>query len=143
MDTIKSRCQNLNLYYEAKDLPSLLNIDNRTYLAYQQKIQEYLDLISTSKFINHKTFLLNTYAERQEIENILKIIFAIYHNNFLKLNHQTYNEEIASIYPLKENSLIINKKLAIISEILLNLSYNVNIELLLDKFVIEMRGCYE
>ena len=49
---------------------------------------------------------------------------------------------ILNIYDIKDNILIISKKIQIITKILRNMSYNVNIELILDQFVIEMRGTH-
>ena len=143
IDTIKSRCQSLNLYYAALDLPSILNITKENYENYQKTIVNYLDLIKTDKCINHKELILNNYPEKHDIENLFQIILAIYYENFLKIIGKEPKKNIIDIYPLNEDLPTIKKKLDIISKNLINLSYNVNTELLLNKFVIEMRGNYE
>ena len=55
------------------------------------------------------------------------------------MNHKEYNQNIANIYEIKEQSATLIKKLNIIMGIIQNLSYNVSIEQSLDKFAIEMR----
>jgi len=60
--------------------------------------------------------------------------------NYLEKNlNKNYNQEIIDIYELKAENKEIISKLNIITKFLQDLSYNVNMELLLDKFVIEMR----
>ena len=55
------------------------------------------------------------------------------------MNNKEYNQNIANIYEIKEQSANLIKKLNIIMGIIQNLSYNVSIEQALDKFAIEMR----
>ena len=143
IDTIKSRCQIYTLKYDDSSLESTLNISREIISTYISKIKLYLAAIYNQEFINHKTFLLNEFPNREDIENIFKIILAIYYQTFLKLNNLKYNEEIVSIYSLPEDKEKIQEKMQIISQILTNMSYNVSIELILDKFVIEMRGSHE
>jgi len=64
-------------------------------------------------------------------------------NNFYYIFIHTNRKTIINIYKEDENLSIINEKIQIINNILTNLSYNVNMELILDKFVIEMRGLHE
>ncbi len=143
IDTIKSRCQIYTLNYPEKDLLTSLNISPETYASYVSLIKEYLPLIYSNQIINHKSIILNKYSERQDIENIFKIILEIYNNYFLKLNGKSYQEDLTNIYNLDENIIKITKEMQIIAKILTNMSYNVSIELILDEFVIEMRGIYE
>ena len=70
---------------------------------------------------------------------MFKIIFEIYMNYLEKNLNKNYNQEIIKIYELKAENKEIISKLNIITKFLQDLSYNVNMELLLDKFVIEMR----
>ena len=70
---------------------------------------------------------------------MFKIIFEIYINYLEKSLNKSYNEEITNIYEIKEGTKEIISKLNIITKFLQDLSYNGNMELLLDKFVIEMR----
>ena len=70
---------------------------------------------------------------------MFKIIFEIYMNYLEKNLNKNYNQEIINIYEIKDENKEIISKLNIITKFLQDLSYNVNMELLLDKFVIEMR----
>lgn len=139
IDTIKSRCQTLDLKYQNKNLLESLEIDSEIYEKYKATIKSYLKKINSIEIINNKTELLTMYPERKDIMNIFQIIFYIYYENFLKKNSEDYNQEIANIYEINTNNANFIKKLNIISQFIQDLSYNVNIEQALDKFVIEMR----
>ena len=143
IDTIKSRCESYTINYEYKTLQDSLNITNEQYQNYLNLIKNYLNYINTSKLITNKNIILKEYSERQDIENIFKIIYAIYYQNFLKVNHEPYDETLLNEFSLNENKNKIEQKLKIITKILTNMSYNVSIELILDKFVLEMRGLNE
>lgn len=140
MDTIKSRCQSLNLKYESKNLIEKLNISEEELKNYKELIKEYLPKVDNQQFINNKKEIISKYPERKDIENIMKLIFELYFNQYQRLLNKTTNEELDKIYELPNDIKIIAKKLGIITNILHEISYNVNIELILDKFVIEMRG---
>ncbi len=142
IDTIKSRCQILTLNYSTT-LEEELNITTDQKEAYYQKINEFLKAIATNQNINIKTLILNDFPERLDILNIFQIILKLYYNYYLKLTNQIYDESLLNIYPLNENLALINQKMQITTKILTNMSYNVNIELILDKYVLEMRGIYE
>ena len=91
----------------------------------------------------NKKELLNNYSEKKDIEQILKIILNIYYENLLKASGLEYNQNLVKAFEIEDTPKIIIRKLNIITNILQDISYNVNIELILDKFVIEMRGCNE
>ncbi len=139
IDTIKSRCQTITLNYSLNSLESSLNISNEDYEKYKSIIPKYLNYLKKSTLENKKELLL-AFPNREDIEKILKIILSLYYNYFLKLTNEEYDENIISLYPLNENITQINQKLQIITKILTNMSYNVSIELILDKFNLEMRG---
>ena len=139
IETIKSRCQSLILKYENKNIVESLGINVEVYNKYLEIIPGYLKKIESKELINNKNELLTMYPERKDIANIFQIIFSIYYETFLKINNKEYNQNIANIYEIKEQSANLIKKLNIIMGIIQNLSYNVSIEQALDKFVIEMR----
>jgi len=140
IETIKSRCQSLVLNYELKSIIENLSITQQEYDNYLEIIKKYLNKINQNELINNKKEILNIYPERKDIENILKIILNIYYQNFLKNINANYDQTIIDIYELKEDTKIISTKLNIITKILQEMSYNVSMELILDKFIIEMRG---
>lgn len=139
ISTIKSRCQSLVVNYDNNDILDKLNITADELNEYLQTIKKYIAKVFSNEIINNKELILNKYSERKEIEKIFKIIFEIYNNLFLKSINKSYNKNLADIVSKDENTLKIINELNIISKFLQDLSYNVNIELLLDKFVIEMR----
>ncbi len=139
IDTIKSRCQTITLTYPTSSLEDSLNITKEEYAKYKEIIPKYLDYLQKSHLDNKNELLLSC-PNRGDIEIILKLILSLYYNYFLKLTNQEYDENIISIYPLTENLSEINQKLQIITKILTNMSYNVSMELILDKFNLEMRG---
>ena len=142
IETIKSRCQLLSINYSTS-IEEQLHISKDTYIEYLNKIKQILPLLSSPSILNNKQIILNDYPNRQDIENILKIILNIYYQNFLKATTQKYAPEIVDFYPLNEEVSIITKKMQIITKILTDMSYNVNIELILDRLILEMRGIYE
>ncbi|MBE6154838.1 MAG: hypothetical protein E7163_04630 [Firmicutes bacterium] len=143
IDTIKSRCQSIVLNYETKSLIEELNLTNEEYEKYIETIKRYLEKVNNSNIINNKKEILSIYSERKDVENLLKIIFNIYYQTFLKKLNKDYNEEIVNTYEIKDSLKELSIKLNIITKILQEMSYNVSTELILDKFVIEMRGSHE
>lgn len=139
ISTIKSRCQSLVVNYDNNDILDKLNITADELNEYLQTIKKYIAKVFSNEIINNKELILNKYSERKEIEKLFKIIFEIYNNLFLKSINKSYNKNLTDIVSKDENTLKIINELNIISKFLQDLSYNVNIELLLDKFVIEMR----
>lgn len=137
--TIKSRCQSLVVIYDKNNLLERLNLTSEEFQNYTSIIKNYLSKINDFSFINHKELILNKISERKQIETMFRIIFEIFYQNFLKAQNKEYNEELINIYKQENNDITI-KILNIITKTLQDLSYNVNIELLLDKFVIEMRN---
>lgn len=140
MDTIKSRCQSVILNYPSTTILETLNLGEEEYKIYLDNTVEYLKKVNGNKCINHKKELLNTYPERNEVETVLKIILNIYYQNLLKHVGLDYDTSLVNQYEIKEETEKIIKKLNIIAKILQDMSYNVNIELILDRFVLEMRG---
>ena len=139
--TIKSRCQVLVATYESNNILDKLNITAEELNNYQTIIKDYLNKIKDKSLINNKELILSKISERKEIETLFKIIFEIFYHNFLRNIKKDYEQSLTYVYKEENNNKII-KQLNIITKFLQDLSYNVNIELLLDKFVIEMRNIH-
>ena len=137
--TIKSRCQSLVVNYESDNLLDKLNMTEEELEHYKTVIRSYLDEIENNNYINHKEFILSQFPDRKQIEAMFQIIFAIYYQNFLKQQNGGNYQELVKNFEIKENMKDIITKMNIIAKFLQDLSYYVTIELLLDKFVIEMR----
>lgn len=128
--TIKSRCELISLIY---DESTKTNDDN----VYERKANEYLEKIElekVDKIMYNRDVILNDYPERGDVEAIFKEIFNIY--------MKAYNgEEISWLKNLSYEDLRFRLKLVI--NFLDNINYNANVELLMDKFVIELSERYE
>jgi len=125
LDTIISRCENIKFYYEEKRKFD----EGKKILA-----DEYLNQIFNSKsnYIN-KSLVLPVIKERDEIKEFFHIILECYLNEKAK-NYFPGNNSVD-----KKSFIIYNKQLEIIKKVIDMINQNVNIELLLDFFVIEMR----
>lgn len=143
IDTIKSRCQSLVINYRIDNFYTTLSLSEEEYNAYCNFIKTYLKKITSTELINHKNEVLSIYSERKEILNIFQLIFQIYYQNFLRQIQADYDLEIANLYKINFSEKEFIKKLNIITSTIENMSYNVNMEQALDKFVIEMRDSNE
>ncbi len=137
--TIKSRCQSLVVNYESDNILDKLNLTEEELDNYKELIKEYIAKINSTTYINNKTLILSKITERSSLDKMFKILFKIYYQYFLKNLNKPFNEELTKIIEIQENNQEIITKMNIITKFLQDLSYNVNMELLLDKFVIEMR----
>lgn len=140
IDTIKSRCQSYVMHFEVNSILDILNIKEEDFDTYKNLTIKYLESINTNEIINHKKEILSVLPEREQVIKLLKLILEIYHQNLLKNIGENYDDSITSIFNINDNLKEISKKMQIISKILQEMSYNVSIELILDKFVLEMRG---
>ena len=123
LDTIISRCQNFKFIYEGQEDDNLI-----TNLA-----NDYLSrLFSDDNFLINKNTILTSLKERNDINKL-----------FLKILDRYLHDEWQNYFPgnnsVDKNSHIYKKQLDVILKTLTMINSNVNIELLLDYFVIEMR----
>lgn len=133
--TIQSRCQHIEANF-LNEIHEKLNISKEKYDEYFTIVERYLNNIELDKkeLILYNKIYFND-IEKIDIINIFKIILEIY----LKvLNNDNIEEKLIYLKSINKNN--IKKKVNLIIEILKQLSYNVNLDLLLDKFVIEMDG---
>jgi DNA polymerase III gamma/tau subunit len=123
LSTIKSRCEIATVKYNAE-------LDNNDELF--ELATEYLnEIITTEDYLINKKLILSKYSLREDIEEIFKIIFNIEKNQL--------KNEINNDLPTK----LTEKRINIIKKVLQQIKYNVNLELILDYFVIEMRNTHE
>ncbi len=141
MPTISSRCQLLKLNF-ATELYDQLGISLEKYNEYEEVVKNYLSKIETEK---SKSILYNgEYLSNYEKEDI-KVIFQIILKKYLSvLENKLLKRETQNIsdYTFLNQLNIDNlkKKINLIIEILNEINYNINVNLMLDKFVIEMDG---
>lgn len=135
LDTIISRCENIVVNYNLNSNSILDETDNNfADIAYNylKKVEDGNNIL-----INQEIVLSNI-SDRKDIEKFIKIIFRIY-NNALKSKFDSKKEidkKYSFIFEQSINEL--KKKNYLLEDLLKQLNYNINIELLLDRFVIEI-----
>jgi DNA polymerase III delta prime subunit len=118
--TIKSRCEIIQANYDITE-----NIDNNLAIITDKYLE---DIFNTRDYLINRNDILNVYTERADVQKILQLILTKY----LKMVGNNLHEQ--------EKNL---KILTIIQKALNFIQYNVNLELALDNFVIEMRKVNE
>jgi len=132
MLTIQSRCQHISCMFE-NELHETLNIDYETYKEYVNVVEAYIYGIEKEKrelILNNKKYLSK--YEKDEVINIMKILLHYY----LEILNKNIKLECLSGLSFKN----VQKKISIIIEILKEINYNINLDMLLDRFIIEMDG---
>ena len=140
--TIQSRCQLIKANYE------LISTNSDNFEKELNIIGDYLYSIETqgiSSILKNKKKIILELLENIKLEDLFKIILDIYKNAFyLKKEIIEKNEKYKNFnFLLEKSENNLQKKLNLIIEYLSNIKYNLNTELLLDKFVIEMSGINE
>lgn len=134
--TVKSRCQHIDINYQNK-IYDELNISEDKYNEFLDKILKYLLEIENEKknnIICNKIFFSE--IEKEDIKIVMQIILNIYQNEF---NCKINNEQNEQFKFLSNYSIInIERKINLLIEMLNEINYNVNMELLLDRFALEM-----
>ena len=83
----------------------------------------------------NRNVILNNYSEKEDVINIFKIMLEIYKNT-LDGEYFPGNEFFNYLNNISKEELLRRVNLCI--DFLNDINYNVNVELLLDKFVIEL-----
>ena len=131
IDTIRSRCQIINAYYEEEN--DILDAE---------KIETVSDYIKNIELDNkyallyNKNIFLEKKYTREETINIFLEIFKIYNDIYTENNEEIMNKYS---YISNQDKIKIATKLKVINNTIDKLSMNGNINLILDSFVIEMR----
>lgn len=136
ISTIKSRCEVLKVYYETDKL----NINKFNDEEYKERFEvaiNYLYKLEVEKnyyLMYNRDIILNKFKEREDIKLIFKIILLIYEELFDGRSSVLFQR--LNWICLKKEELL--QRIKMVIELLDNLDCNGNIELLLDKFVIEL-----
>jgi len=137
--TIQSRCQQIDINFNNNEYEKF-NLDEETYHKYIEIIESYLNDIEVNKkklILYNKIYLSD--FDKEDIKNIFKIILSIYEETLQ--NKYLGKDNLIKYTYLKDNSTMkLKKKVELIVNFLKEINYNVNIDLLLDRFVIEMDG---
>ena len=132
ISTVRSRCQIISCIYKTDEY---LNSENE----YLMEVKIYLNEIYKNKddLIYNKTHMSGLYKERMEWEKFFYTM--LYYVRDCYSNSNSYKIDMLKNCDIRKMIEIIN----IIEDVLKHIKYNGNIDLILDKFVIEMRRCYE
>ena len=138
LPTVKSRCQCEKVIFDENNVKKL--IDDKENGLYDC-VTEYLNSIekgvSEALFYN-KNIIFEKYNEKESIQNILNIVLYIF-CDILNNKNKCANIDFLKN---KNRDMIINA-VNIVTEKLECINSNANLELLLDRFVIEMGEVYE
>ena len=141
ISTIRSRCEVIKVLYDIHEL----DINNITNDINKDKFDvaiEYLFKIEVEKKLGimyNRDVVLNKFSEREDIKTVFKIIFIIYEELLKKvigLDNKFDFEKINELSSLDKDSVL--RRINLVTKFIYDIDSNVNVELLLDKFVIEL-----
>ncbi len=140
INTIKSRCEIISLKYTKSSQLNLLNISQDEYNDILTIVENYITKIEIERIngiLYNKTELPEDIKEKMDV--FFSIVLMIY-KNIVDNYYNNVDTDIIKRFNFLKNFEIENllKKIEIIVSLINNLGYNLNNELLLDKFVIEM-----
>ncbi len=142
ISTIKSRCEIIKVFYDNHelDIKTVDNPDNSKYLEIAKTYIYKLEVEKKDSIMYNRNVLLNELSEREDVKKVFHIMVIIYNESLNKLLN--LNNEFAKFsdldYLLKLNYDDVLKRLKLLNNFLDNLNSNANLELLLDKYVIEL-----
>lgn len=141
ISTIRSRCEVIKVLYDIHEL----DINNITNAINKDKFDvaiEYLFKIEVEKKLGimyNRDVVLNKFSEREDIKTVFKIIFIIYEELLKKvmgLDNKFDFEKINELSSLDKDKVL--RRINLVTKFIDDIDSNVNVELLLDKFVIEL-----
>ena len=141
ISTIRSRCEVIKVLYDIHEL----DINNITNDINKDKFDvaiEYLFIIEVEKKLGimyNRDVVLNKFSEREDIKTVFKIIFIIYEELLKKvmgLDNKFDFEKINELSSLDKDKVL--RRINLVTKFIDDIDSNVNVELLLDKFVIEL-----
>lgn len=139
ISTIKSRCEIIKVKYDESELniKTIYNDENKDYFDVAKDYLNKLEVEKKHLILYNKDIVLNIFSEREQIRKLFKVILIIYEallNN--KLGKNMENNDFIFLDFLTSKEII--QRIKLVTNLLEDLEYNANIELLLDKFVIEL-----
>lgn len=141
ISTIRSRCEVIKVLYDIHEL----DINNITNDINKDKFDvaiEYLFKIEVEKKLGimyNRDVVLNKFSEREDIKIVFKIIFITYEELLKKvmgLDNKFDFEKINELSSLDKDKVL--RRINLVTKFIDDIDSNVNVELLLDKFVIEL-----
>lgn len=159
LPTIVSRCSLYKKNYKNTGIKEIINVTDEEYNKYLNELKNIINHIESKDIPNLffiksdlKTFLTTDFEsdddqvetkkkvlDRNKFVNLLRILSNLYYLSLSNRTRKNDNEkELISLIKSNNTMLSITNKIKIIEEIIRNNSYNVNIDLSIDKLFIEM-----
>lgn len=136
LETIKSRCQIIVVNYNEENIAQKLGISEDELQNYEDIASTYLNCLINKKedgILLNKKVILSTIDKREQIINLFNLMYLLIDEI---LNKNLTNSRFSFLNNLEFKKLIdLQKK---VYNILETIPFNVNIELLLDNFAMEM-----
>ena len=135
--TIQSRCQHLDVKF-LNNTDDFKGLDETKYNSIKDNLEEYLYKIEVERKLSilyNKEYLKD--YEREDIKVCFQMLLEIY---LKKMNSKLASEEKNDVFSFLDKYTYDNlyKKVNLIMLIVQELNYNVNLDMILDKFVLEM-----
>ena len=142
LPTIRSRCEIIKAMYDIHELniDSLFDEQNKNLLDIATKYLEKIEVEKSNSIMYNKEVVISQITEREDVKKLFQIILIIYEEffkNSLNLNnkHQLF-ENVKFLSNISNQGLL--ERIKLVTTFLDDITSNVNLELLLDKFVIEL-----
>lgn len=137
IDTIKSRCQVILDYYEGNSYISIPKVWESIAINYIKEICSVHD----EAILYNKNVILPLVHEKKELLYLFQSIFQIYDILFaVKLNRRELPAEYQALeFLLKKDSNFFLLELQYLARLLDEMNYNLNVNLILDRYVLESR----
>lgn len=135
IDTIKSRCQIMSDFYIEQAMVDIPKVWQSIAFNYVRECET----VSDEAILYNKNVLVPLIHDRRELLFLFQSIFSIYSELYhYSLNQSDLTEELKDLnFVLKKGKIYLSRKLTSILKILDELNYNLNISLVLDRFVLE------
>ena len=146
ISTVRSRCESLKVYYDVHEL----DINSLLSGVYNDKLNvviDYLVKLEVEKnylIMYNKDVILNSFKEREDIKICFKIMLIIYEEllkKIMELENKFNFDKLSKLESLSYKG--VTRRINLIIRFIDDISCNANIDLLLDKFVIELGDSIE
>ena len=142
LPTIRSRCEIIKALYDMHELniDSLSDEQNKNLLDIALNYLEKIEVEKSNSIMYNKEVVISQITEREDVKKLFQIILIIYEEFFKNsLNLKNKHQLFESVNFLSDiNSCGLLKRIKLVTTFLEDITSNVNLELLLDKFVIEL-----
>lgn len=145
INTIKSRCSIYSSMYEDTNINDKLGLTDDEVSFYLEVLSRYLKEISNDCLIIHNRILIKDKIDNLEgARNFFGVMLYVYDNVIdKKLGKGCCDVTVNFDYLLNRDIMQLLREKQIIVNVIDKLMFNLNVELVYDKFVIEMSGLNE